>query len=132
MAFQYSVIVRNTQLDGIESAIGTSAVMKIFTGAEPAACSSADPAGLVATVNLPSDWMAAATSGTKAKLGTWSVTASGSGTAACFRIYDNGVATCHIQGSVGQGSGDLSVDNTNFASGQTFTVNTFTITGGNA
>jgi hypothetical protein len=131
MTFQYSVIVRNARLDAIETAVGTGATIKIFSGAEPANCAASDPAGLLATVVCPSDWMNAASAGAKTKLGVWTNTASGSGTAACFRLYDNAVNTCHIQGSVGLGSGDMSVDNTNFAAGQTFTVNTFTITGAN-
>lgn len=132
MAYQYSVAVRNAKLDQIESTIGTAAVLKIFSGAEPANCAAADPAGLLATLSLPSDWMANAAAGAKAKAGSWSASASGSGVAASFRIYDSGLAACHIQGSVGQGSGDLSLDNTNIASGQTVTVNTFTITAGNS
>lgn len=132
MAFQESVAVRNAKLDQIESTIGASAVLKIFSGAEPANCAAADPAGLLCTINLPADWMSNAAAGSKAKLGTWSAAASASGTAASFRIYDSGVVACHMQGSVGQGSGDLSLDNTNIANGQTVTVNSFTITAGNA
>ena len=36
MALQYSVAVRNTQLNAIETTVGASAVLKIFTGAAPA------------------------------------------------------------------------------------------------
>lgn len=137
--FQYSVAVRNARLDSIETTIGTSAVLKIFSGAEPANCAAADPAGLLATINLPSDWMTAAAAGVKDKTGIWSVAASGTGVAASFRIYDSGVAACHIQGSVTAtgGGGDMTVDNTNIAATQTVTVtgatgNGFRITGGNA
>lgn len=133
MALQQSVTVRNARLDAIETAIGVSAVLKIFTGAVPANCAAADPAGLLVTITLPSDWMAAAASGTKAKSGTWSGTASaGAGaTPQSFRIYDSGGSVCHMQGTCGIGSGDLSVDGT-ITSGQTVTVNTFGITAGNA
>jgi hypothetical protein len=72
--------------------------------------------------------MAAASGGTKAKLGTWSNTASGTGTAASWRIYDSGVTTCHIQGN----TTDMTFDNTSITSGQTVTVNTFTLTAGNS
>jgi hypothetical protein len=51
------------------------------------------------------------------------------GTAAHFRIKAG--ATCHIQGTVGIGSGDLQVDNTSFAAGQSFTITSFTITAAN-
>lgn len=138
-AFQYSVGVRNARLDTIESTIGTAAVLKIFSGAEPANCAAADPAGLLCTITLPSDWMSAAASGVKDKIGTWSNAASGTGTAATFRIYDSGVTTCHIQGNVTAtgGGGDMTLDNVSIASGQTVTVtgatgNGFRITAGNA
>ena len=128
MAFQYSVTVRNDKLDRIETTIGTAAVLKIFSGAEPANCAAADPAGLLATLVLPSDWMSAAASGSKAKLGTWSVVAIGAGTAASWRLYESTATTCHIQGNVT----DMTFDNTSIAIGQTITVNTFTLTAGNS
>lgn len=128
MAFQYSVAVRNAKLDQIEATIGTSAVLKIFSGAEPANCAAADPSGLLCTINLPANWMNDAAAGAKTLLGTWSAAASGSGTAASWRIYDSGVTACHIQGN----TTDMVFNNTNIASGQTVTVTGFTLTAGNA
>lgn len=133
MAIQLSTTVRNARLDQIETTIGTSAVLKIRTGAQPADCGAADAGTVLASITCPSDWAAAASGGSKAKSGTWSdSSADNSGTAAHFRLYASDGTTCHMQGSVGQGSGDLSLDNTNIASGQTVTINTFTITDGNA
>ena len=133
MALQYSVSVRNAKLDAIESTIGTSAILKIRSGSAPANCAASDTGTVLATLNLPSDWMAAASSGSKAKSGTWQDTsADASGTAAHFRVYDSGGATCHIQGTVGTSGTDMTVDNTSFAAGQSFTINTFTITDNNA
>lgn len=128
MAYQYSVAVRNAKLDAVETTISTSAVLKLFTGAEPANCAAADPAGLLATINLPSDWLANASGGSKAKAGTWSVAASGTGTVASWRIYDSGVTACHIQGN----TTDMVFDNTSITAGQTVTVTGFTITAGNS
>jgi hypothetical protein len=132
MTVQYSTTLRNNQLDQVESTTGTSAKLQIRTGAQPANCAAADAGSLLAELTLPSDWMNAASSGTKTLLGTWTGTASGSGTAAHFRIKDNAGTTTHMQGSVGEGSGDLSLDNTDIASGQTVNVTAFTITAGNA
>ena len=36
MTFQYSAAVRNAKLDAVETATGLTAVLKIFSGAEPA------------------------------------------------------------------------------------------------
>jgi hypothetical protein len=135
MALQYSVAVRNARLDAVESTTGTSAILTIRTGAVPANCAAANSGTVLATVNLPSDWMAAASGGTKALSGTWQDTsADNTGTAAHFRIHDSGGTTCHIQGTVTAtaGGGDMTVDNTSFASGQSFTVTGFTLTAGNA
>jgi len=136
MALKYSVTVRNARLDAIETTIGTSAILKIRTGAPPANCAAADSGTVLSTVNLPSDWMAAAASGEKLKSGTWEDTsADATGTAAHFRIYDSGGSTCHIQGtvtSVATGTGDMLVDNDAFAAGQNFTVSSFKITSSNA
>ena len=102
MALQFSVSVRNAQLDSFETATGTSAIMKIRSGSAPA---------------------------------TWEDTsADATGTAAHFRIYASDGTTCHAQGTVTAtgGGGDLTVDNTSFASGQSFTVTTFSLTAGNA
>jgi hypothetical protein len=135
MALQLSVGVRNARLDAIESTIGTSAVLKIRTGAAPADVATADSGTVLATLSLPSDWMAAASSGSKAKAGTWEdASADATGTAAHFRIYASDGTTCHMQGTVTitGGGGDLTVDNTSFASGQSFTITSFTLTDGNA
>ncbi len=42
MALQYSTSVRNARLDAIETAIGTSAILKIFDGTKPSDCATAD------------------------------------------------------------------------------------------
>ena len=133
MAVQLSVTVRNTRLDAIETAIGTAPILTIRTGAAPANCAAANSGTVLATITCPSDWLAAAASGAKAISGTWQDTsADNTGTAAHFRIHDSTATTCHIQGTVGQGSGDLSVDNTSFVAGQSFTITAFTLTDGNA
>jgi hypothetical protein len=135
VALQFSTGVRNARLDQIESTIGTSAVLKIRTGTAPADVATADSGTVLATLTLPSDWMAAASGGTKAKSGTWQDTsADNTGTAAHFRIYASDGTTAHLQGTVTAtgGGGDLTVDNVSFASGQSFTISSFTLTDGNA
>lgn len=135
MTIQLSTAVRNARLDAIETAIGASAILKIRTGAAPADCATADSGTVLATLNLPSDYLAAASSGSKAKSGTWEDTsADATGTAAHFRLYANDGTTCHMQGTVTatSGGGDMEVDNTSFASGQAFTITTFMLTDGNA
>lgn len=135
MAIQFSVGVRNARLDAIESTIGTGAVLKIRSGSVPANVATADAGTALATITCPSDWMAAASGGAKAKSGTWEDTsADATGTAAHFRVYASDGTTAHIQGTVTitGGGGDMTVDSVSFTSGQAFTVTGFTLTDGNA
>lgn len=134
MALKLSTASRNALLDAIETAIGTSAVMKIRTGAPPADCATADSGTVLATLSLPSDWMAAASSGSKTKSGTWQdASADNTGTAGHFRVYASDGTTCHMQGTVTAtgGGGDMEVNTTSIVSGGTVTVTTFTLTAPN-
>lgn len=121
-------------MDAMESTIGTAAKLQIRSGTVPANCGAADSGTLLVELDLPSDWMAAASGGSKAKAGTWSDTADAAGTAGHWRLKDSSGATCHAQGTVTAtgGGGDLTLDNTSIASGQTVTINTFSLTAGNA
>jgi hypothetical protein len=135
MSIQFSTTVRNARLDTVESTINTTPILKIRVGSPPANCAAAATGTVLATVTLPSDWMAAASGGSKAKSGTWEDTsADAAGTAGWFEILDSGGTTRHIQGTVTAtgGGGDLTVDNAVFAAGQDFQVTGFTLTDGNA
>lgn len=135
MTVQLSILVRNARLDAIETQIGTLAVLKIRTGAQPTTCATADSGTVLASATLPSDWLAAASGGTKALSGTWQDgAADAAGTAAHFRLYASDGVTCGMQGSVTitGGGGDMIVDNTSFAVGQVFNVTSFVLTDGNS
>lgn len=102
MALQKSVAVRNAQLDSIETTVGTSAKFQIRSGTPPSNCAAADTGTLLAEATLPSDWMANASSGSKALSGTWQdASADASGYAGHFRVKDSGGTTCHMQGTCG-------------------------------
>lgn len=134
MAIKFSVAVKNAMLDAIEAAIGTSAILMIRTGAVPAAITDADSGTVLATINLPSDWMLAAAAGVKSLSGTWQdASADATGTAGHYRIYASDGVTQHSQGTVTVtgGGGDLEVQNTSFAATQTVTITGFTWTAGN-
>lgn len=128
MAIQMSVELRNARADAVETVGGTTPVLKIFTGAQPADAAAVNTGTELVSITLPSDWMAAAANGVKTKSGTWQAAAIAAGTAAHFRLYKANGTTVVKQGSVGQGTGDLPLDNTNIASGQTVTIGTWTLT----
>jgi hypothetical protein len=133
MSFQFSVAARNAALDSIETAIGASPTLEIRSGTVPATCATADAGTLLASMTLPSDWMAAASAGAKALLGTWQdLSADATGTAGHFRIKASG--TCHIQGTItaSGGGGDMQLDNVSIAAGQAVSVTSLTLTAGGA
>ena len=135
MALQLSAAVRNAMLDAIEVAIGASAILRIRSGAAPANVAAASTATVLATLNLPANWMQDAAAGVKALLGTWQDTAAdASGVAAHFEVVANDGTTRHMQGTVTAtgGGGDLTLDNASIVSGQTVTVTSFSLTTPNA
>ena len=106
--------------------------IKFFSGSVPANCAASDPSGPLASGTLPTPALTAS-AGVATKTGTWTLTGSASGTAACFRIYDS-TAVCRTQGTVtiaGSG-GDMTVDNPAIANAQVITVGTYSITFANA
>ncbi len=134
MTVQFSTAVRNAMLDAIETTVGASAVLKIRSGAAPADCAAADSGTVLATMTLPSDWMAAAASGAKAKSGTWQdPSGDATGTAAHYRIYASDGTTCHSQGTVtaNGGGGDITLDNTSIATAQPVSITSFSWTAPN-
>lgn len=134
MAIQESVAVANARLDVIETTVGVSPKLQIWTGAQPANCAAAATGTKLVELTLPSDWMSNASAGSKAKAGTWSGTGIAAGTAGYWRITDSAGTTCHMQGSITAtaGGGDMTLDNTSIAVNQAVAVSTFTLTDGNA
>lgn len=131
MTVQFSTTVRNGMLDAIETAMGVSAKLQMYTGAMPANCAAAASGTKLVEYSLASDWAAAAASGSKALSNLpLSVTTLAAGTAGYYRFVDNAGTTCHEQGTVTLtgGGGDMTIDNTTFTSGQTVQVTAFTKT----
>ena len=122
MTVQYSAAVKNAKLDAWETTIGTSAILKLRTGSMPA------------LITDPSDWMAAASGGVKAKSGTWQDTsADNSGTIGHYEITATDGTTVHERGTytLTAGGGDMTGDATVVTAGQTITITNFSKTGGN-
>lgn len=135
MAVKMSVVVRNALLNAIETTIGVSAILKFRSGAAPTNIGDADSGTVLATLNLPSDWMAAASSGTKGLTGTWTdASADETGTAGHWRIYASDGTTQHMQGTVTAtgGGGDIELSTLSITATGAVTVTSFTLTAPNA
>jgi hypothetical protein len=99
---QFSVSARNAALAGIETTVGTSPKLRLFSGSRPANCAAASTGTMLVEMSLPSDWLEAPSDGTVLKKGTWSGTAGAAGTVGYYRIFDTAGTTCHEQGTVSQ------------------------------
>lgn len=97
MSFQADVATRNAMLDAIEAAIGTDPDMEWFDGTMPANCAAADAGTKIGKADLPSDWMAAASGGTKAKSGTWTENAADAAGAIKYARVKSSGGACKMQ-----------------------------------
>lgn len=132
MAIKMSVAVRNAMMNAYETTIGTSPKLRIYTGNPPAAVTAAATGVMVCEIELPSDWLTAAENGVISKNGEWAGTASADGIAGYYRILNNAGTVTHEQGTVATSGGDMLINNTNVAVGQSITVTSYTKTAGNA
>lgn len=134
MARQFSTAFRDAAIGQLESTVGTTPVLRIFSGSPPANCAAANTGTELANGNLPSDWLGAASSGSVSKNGTWTLTgqsgAGGGTNAGYYRLYASNGTTCHEQGTVTAtgGGGDMTIDNISIANGQTITVTAYAAT----
>lgn len=131
LAPHIGVATCNTMVNAaVDQLDGSAGVFKVFSGALPAECATADPSGTLVSITLPTPAFAASADTTDectaAKSGTWSGTATGDGTAASWRMYLNGASTCIAQGTAGASSCDLNFDNATIATGATITITAFT------
>ena len=115
MTFQSSAAVLNAMLDAWETEIGTTPVLKFFTGSKPANCAAANSGSELADETMVSNWADAAASAIKALNSTPIVVVStATGTIGHYRLYKSDGTTCVDQGTVTVtgGGGDMTIDST--------------------
>jgi hypothetical protein len=121
-------------LDAYETTIGTAPKLQLRSGAPPTNITDADSGTLLAEITCPSDWMSAASNGSKAQAGSWTTTGlagAGAGTnIGHYRLKDSSGTTTHDQGTVTVtgGGGDLTVDNVSVAQNQNVSITSWTKT----
>jgi len=103
--------------------------LTIRTGAAPGSNETATGT-VLATITLPTPAFGAASNGVVAKAGTWQdASADADGTAAHYRMVSGSYVAEGTVTETGSG-GDLEVDNAVFATGQSFTITSFSTTVG--
>ena len=109
-----STALRNDMLDQFTSNAGGNAILRIFNGTQPA--NGGAETTILAQLTCNSTFANAASAGTLLLNGiTADSSASNSGTATWFRIYQSDATTQVLDGEVSTtsaGTGDLQLDNT--------------------
>lgn len=131
MAYRLSTNTRNKACDAIVDEIdaGSGAgIIAVRTGAQPTNVGDADTGTLLGTLTFSDPAFGAASTGVAtASAITSDTSADNSGTAGHFRVKDSNAAI-HSDGTCGQGTGDLSFDNSTIVSGGVIAISSFTVT----
>lgn len=117
---------KHLMLDALDTPLN-NATLTIRTGAAPGASNTATGT-VLATITTPADAMAAASSGTKQKLGTWEDNAAdATGAAGHWRVVaGSGVVIEGTCGGPGSGA-DMELSNVNLQAGNPFTILSWTL-----
>jgi hypothetical protein len=130
---KYSTALKNAQQNAITSTVGASAVLNLYSGAQPASPDTAIGAQvLLASLTCNATFAPAASGGvlTLNSISNGTGTAgAGAGTAATWYRLTTSGGTAHVDGTVGTASADLiMVGSTSIATGQTVSVTGATYT----
>jgi hypothetical protein len=127
MAIQYSVTHRTNAMTQLATDVGTSAVIKIFTGTVPANCGTTDSGTLLVTFAGNVTQFGTSATGVLTVSAVANAVAGNTGTAGYFRIYPSAATGTNavMQGTVGV---DMTLTNTSITSGQTCAFTSMTVT----
>lgn len=113
---------------------GTAGVIKIFTGAMPATCETADSGTRLATLTLSTTAFPASTDPGSTGLATATANAitsdtnaAATGTAGYFRAYDS-AGVCIVQGTVGTSAADMILNTTSIVAAATVAISSWVVT----
>lgn len=127
MAFRLSTTGRNKFVDGFTPELNSGKI-RIRTGSQETNVGDSDGGTLLATLTFGSTAFGSSSSGTAtANAITSDTSAAASGTAGHFRLYKSDNSTIEADGTCGQGSGDMSFDNSSIVAGGTVAISSFTI-----
>lgn len=131
-ALRYAVSLKNARLDAITTAVGSSGLLRIYSGTQPTNPDTALSGNTVLAELALSSTMAGGASSGVLTLSTITAdsSADNTGTAAFGALLTSG-GTRKVDFSVGTSGADLNLNTTSIVSGATVSVTSFTITAGN-
>lgn len=128
---KYSASLKNSRLDQITSKIGTSGLLRIYDGTQPASPDTAITTQTkLAELACSTTFAPSASGGVLTANSITSANAIASGTASWFRLTTSG-GTAHVDGTVGTSGTDAIIDNTTIVAGQPVNCTSLTITSAN-
>ena len=132
MALRLTIAARNAAAGdgtnaGLRAYIGATPILKIFTGAQPAAVAD-NPAGTQLSEHTLAAFGAASSGVITSVNATSDDTALDTGVAGCWALYQSNGTTKVCDGTVGEGSGDISFDETSIILGGTVKMGNLAIT----
>lgn len=128
---QYSNGTRNAQQEGLITYAGSNAIIRIYSGTQPANANTAiSTQTLLVSLNI-SGAFGTDSNGTLTFSTVNNGTAVASGTASFFRIVKSDGTTVIMDGSVGTSSADLVLNTTTIATNDTVAISSGTIVRGN-
>lgn len=127
---KFSLVARNAMGDALITAFGNGALLKVYTGTQPASVDTALSGNtLLGTLTCATPFAAAASGGVvTAGTITQDSSADNSGTATFFRIFKSDGTTAVHDGTVGTSAADLILNTTTIVSGGPISVSSLTIT----
>lgn len=130
MSVQYSLTHRTNAMTQLNTDIGASAVIKLFSGAAPANCGTADTGTVLVTFAGNAGGFGTAAAQVLTASAVASVTAGASGTPGYFRIYPSAATTTNavVQGTVGTAATDMILTAATVTAGQTVNFTSLTVT----
>lgn len=137
MALSYRDSVRNSRLDAITSALGSTAYLEVFTGApagKTAGTFNADPGTKLASLACSNPVAPGSSGGLLTFSAITSGTGLASGTPASFRLKTSaggGTSTVIVEGDAAVGSGSLNFASA-ISSGGTVSISSATLSEGNS
>jgi hypothetical protein len=132
---KYSAALKTAQQTAISTAAGASAILTLYSGAQPASPDTAVGAQVALSIHTCAATFGTASAGvlTVGAIGNGTGTAgAGAGTAAAWYRLTTSGGTALVDGTVGTASADLILTGTtSIATGQTVSITSWTLTNGN-
>lgn len=134
MALRLPDAFRETRANTWITKAGSAALLRIYTGSQPANADTAASGTLLAELTTASPMFPAASSEGVATASaiTQDSSANNTGTAGWFRLVQSDGTTCVCDGSVGTSGEQLNLVSTSITSGQPVQVTSFVVTEGHA